>query len=130
MRGRKERLIKNLLSKFRRQCVVDDVGGKPIILFRRMLLDQSKNMLNKGGFFNMFTNGSPASRRTFETRASGEEHSDPAGTSLVKRRQESLVASPLLQRKSARRLINSQAYNMKGQNNFLRKSIEMLEGRI
>ena len=33
-----------------------------------------------------------ASRLTFESRASGEEQSDPAGRSLVKRRQESELA--------------------------------------
>ena len=44
---RKERLIKNLLSKFRRQHNSGDVGGRPRILLRRILLGQSKKMLKQ-----------------------------------------------------------------------------------
>ena len=112
--ARKERLIKNLLSKFRRQHDSGDVGGRPRILLRRILFGQSKKMLKQKTWDSLICLQTVSLWKGAPLRhaRAGEEQSDSAWRSLLKRRQESLAASPLLQRESARRLASGQAYNM------------------
>ena len=54
----------------------------------------------------------PARRLTFESRASGEEQSDPAGRSLVKRHQDFALAST--PREPRARLCSAQAWRGAG----------------